>query len=628
MPSKMDSAWRAIINDPDKLDGIVSSMSRCMARMLSINDPDIARGKLTLGQALYSEKEHFPSRKQLDEVENIHRAMAFVYRAQRAANDLRICADRQTNVLLTAFKNVETFSNCWHFTRPKPESSKLKVGGIRRCIKHDVKTHVHKWLLECDAAMMIAFRDVERTNADEEQMLTLVQELAESIASRLTLSPEADDDQLSTESLTSRATQEVAANTVLHEESQRTDMEALSAFLVLARAGPRSEEGRMVLQDRRNLIHFVVRKPPVELGLRGVNAQHMNLALLARACAPEMDFQLRIELVHQWHERHGAFAAAAAVQAIQKLQLWSSKSSWEQPFIKVVYSPEETPLPGSVEMPRMPFMHSAIAWRFVPSSNQAGRSPFDWQQRRCVRMTSLVLQLLGHGGLERGVVCSSIVGPVATQAMFESRIVLDLLRHKLDAYSLGTKLLRFCENVSDKESHLDNVVSEATVHVSNFSLLELYSIFSPQSPALRSIMGEFTRRTRDHLTFSLPPQYVAFAYDAMAILLPIIRNRREHAGISWLRASNPLYDLLNMVPRVRTWTPLEGSLRLELDDLKDMPKTTRILLEELSKRSLLVEYKRSYLGNQRYSAKKAFVFDSAQLVAVLSGYPLVASVHE
>lgn len=624
----MDPVWRAIVNDPQKLDGIVNAMANCMGKVLSIKDPDVANGRLPLGKALYDEKEHFPTRSQLDEVENIQQAMGFVARAHLAAGQLRASATLGQNVLLTQFRDAETYCHSWLFTRPRRGTgdSQLKVGGLRRALYRDVKTLVYRWLMDCDAAMMVAFRDVDGVHNDHHQLTTLAHELSEGIACRLTLMPEEGSEQLSTESLTSRATQEVAANAFRLEESNRTDLIALRALETLAREGPGSECGKLIVQSKMHQIMYIVNKPPEELGLHGVNAQYMNLPLLARACDCGIDPQVVFNIVRQWHEWHGACTATAAAQAIQKLQLLASKSSWDRPFIKVLQKPEERPAAGAMAMPRMPFAHSAHRWVFVAATPQ--RTPFDWIQRRCVRLTSLVLQLLGHGALERGVVSASVVGPVATQAILEAQVVMEQLAVKLETYSLGTKLLRFCENVTDIESHLSRVMSDATLFVSHFSTLELLSIFSPQSPALRVIMGEFTRRTRIAMgnarTPIVPIKYVAFAYDAMAILLPVVRARRERLGIGVLQAVNPLRLLLYDVPIVRTWSPLHGSLHLDLETTRGVSPLLKPVLEDLARRQILVQYKRPYLGNQKKAPRKAFVFNSAQLLALLGGHPLDA----
>ena len=112
---------------------------------------------------------------------------------------------------------------------------------------------------------------------------------------------------------------------------------------------------------------------------------------------------------------------------------------------------------------------------------------------------------------------------------------------------------------------------------------------------------------------------MAFAYDAMAILLPVIDQRRKLMSIGIHQSTNPVASLLRRLECVRAWHPIKGSLQLTLDDLKHGPLLLRTVLRELARRKTLVEYKRPYLGKQKHSAKMAFVFDTVQLVQLLDG---------
>lgn len=629
----MDSinlAWHKALTDTDRLDAMVTSMSDCLAKVMHVKDPDLGASSPSLGRALYEERESFPTREQLDEVEIIYNAQRFVMQARRVAQTLRKDADARTNVLLTCFSGLESYCKSWKFERTRGEStSTLRVGGLRRALWRDVLDLVTRWLLKCDAAMMIAFEDVTHQRADEDRFMALVNDYAVWITSRLTLMPDEAEQLLSTESLQCRAAKELAPGSVVAEESHRSDLVALSCLETLAREGPRSERGKVILSTQLDILKYVLSKSPTELGLHGINAQHMNLALLRRACDPEVDVQVRADMVHQWQQLHGACTACAAAQAAQKLRLWVGKSSWTRPFMKVLYTPDEEAPVGSVEMPRTPFVHSARVWKFMPPvSTQC--TVFDWCSRRCVRLTSLVLQLVGHGGLERGVVSSSVVSPIATQAVLEAAVVLELLDMKREAYAAGTKLLLMCSNVCDRQSRVASLVDQALLHLSRFSLMELTAVFSQQSPALRAVLAELTFRTRvsigNYQTAPVVPHtYHAFAYDAIAILLPVIRSRREHAGLSPAQTINPLCELLRMVPRVRSWSPLQGSLKLELAEVDREPPLFKQVLQQLAARKLLVQYKRPYLGGKRHAARMAYVFDTPQLVAVLSGYRLIRS---
>ena len=112
-----------------------------------------------------------------------------------------------------------------------------------------------------------------------------------------------------------------------------------------------------------------------------------------------------------------------------------------------------------------------------------------------------------------------------------------------------------------------------------FSTLSL-SIFSSQSPALHAIQ-------RVHVTHAqqpdveMPQHYVCFAYDAMPILLPAIRNQRQRLGMSLLQT---ICNLLKAVPRVCGWEPTARQPPVELEDLKGQPKLLVHMLKEFAKR--------------------------------------------
>lgn len=633
----MDQTWRALVKDPVKLDALVEAMSKSMASFLHITNPEITTGMVPLGKCLYEQKNRFPTRDQLDEIDFIDRAFNFVMEAQRLATSLRMEAANSSNVLLAPFANKSPFKDSWTFTRPRGrKTTKVKVGGVAGSLYKDVIGCIYNWLLKCDLAMCLAFTDAATDPPFDDPahpagsvINQLALQLAEATARRAVMLPcpeweDESEDDLTTAALQRRASAEMDRTFVWAQESQRSDLEALRAFEVLAREGVKSPKGRRIMESSIALLAYVVKKPPVELGMKGENARRMDLSLLARACAPDLDIDVRCGLAQQWHLSHGGIAATAAQQAIQQIELWSRQQ--QKPFIKVLQPPpiegEPSSKPAGAPMPRMPFVNSQHDWHFV-TTTESQRARLDYTGSRVVRLVSMVLQLLGHGALEKGVIASHHVLGVATQATIETRCVLELLRIKRDGYALGTDLLKFCEDVSNYESHLSEHVEDALLHLSGFSMMELSSIFHSQSPALRLIMDEFTVRTRGHLmnqrTPCVPEEYVAFAYDAMAILLPVVDQRRKLMNITISQATSPVAVLLRRMDCVRGWHPIKGALHLTLDDLKDAPALVKPVLQELARRKKLVEYKRPYLGKQKHSAKMAFVFDTVQLVRLLAG---------
>ena len=629
---RTDTAWCRLMNNPEHLNALVDGMAKTMANVLTLRHHEIDNGKTPLGKVLYDQKEQFPTRQQLDELEEVQHALAFVRSAEQLANSIRLDANNGKNTVLAPYASGASFKHCWNFWRPRGKKhSKLRVGGIAQQLYKDVVDQMYDWILDCDEAMCVAHGDRGDEHDDARALpshvLNLFHKLARRMTRRVTLCPapageENDDDGLSTSALQSYATVEMARTSLQATHWQQNDLAALTEFHTLATEGARSCRGRAVLENSLHLLQYVVRTPPVELR-KGENAQRMNLVLLARACAPDVDIEVRCGIAQQWFAYHGACAATAARQAIQKLTLW--KVDERNPFIRVLQPPplddKPSSVPAGIKMPSMPFVCSPHEWRFT--SPQEGRKGLDYVARRVVRMTSMILQLLAHGAIERGVVASHMIVPTATHAWLEAKYVIDLLKLKRDKCSDGTSLLRFCEDVANYESDISSNVDDALLHVSYFSTFELMSIFHNQSPALRLIMDEFSNRTRTAMgnrgTPVVPAMYTAFAYDAMAILLPVIQHRRDMVGISVNQVRNPLAVLLNRIPTVKGWHPLKGTLRLTLEDLRAAGPLLLLALQELVGRKILVDYKRAYLGGQKRDAKKSFVFDTPQLVALLGG---------
>jgi len=117
----------------------------------------------------------------------------------------------------------------------------------------------------------------------------------------------------------------------------------------------------------------------------------------------------------------------------------------------------------------------------------------------------------------------------------------------------------------------------------------------------------------------MPEEYVGFAQDVMPILFRALQNRRNSIGVMPLQNASPLQQLLALIPKVRLWNPLLGSLQLDQHDLEHIPDSLSMILKELSDRKILCLYKRPYLGNQRHGPKKVFVFHTPSLVWVLQG---------
>ena len=153
---------------------------------------------------------------------------------------------------------------------------------------------------------------------------------------------------------------------------------------------------------------------------------------------------------------------------------------------------------------------------------------------------------------------------------------------------------------------------------------EIATTMNPLCNQWSSIAPSLTAKTLKHLSFKLPDEYVGFCQDMMPIIMRALRNRRDCIGVTALQSPSPLQQLLSLVPKVRLWNPLLGALHLDQHDLEFIPDSLSMMLKELSDRKILCQYKRPYIGNQRHSPQKKFVFHTPSLVWVLQGKRLPA----
>tara|TARA_Y100000768_G_scaffold374923_1_gene345199 strand:- start:19132 stop:21018 length:1887 start_codon:yes stop_codon:yes gene_type:complete len=624
--------YRSVVEDPDRLDRLVDGMAGMLASVLSIEDEIGNSGKCRLGKVLYEEKEHFPTRATLDLLEKILNAYNFCVDASTLC--AAICADakQEANVVLGQYTKHDSFYFGQTFTRTRGQTqTHLRVGGIGESLLNAVEEKVAEWLVRVDYAMCAAFVDhgdsQERASTCSpmgSEMMMLIDKLSTDIAQRLTLmEPERQPyNQLSARSLGARAGAELCRTSYQAEAEQQHDLAALRALEAVATNGSTGERVKAIIENTMHLIEYVVRRPPIELGMHGANATRMNLPLLAEACAPNLDTEVRCTLIQHWHECHGACAATAAQQAIIQIERWSQQQ--QPPFIEVLIDPATDPPSSAIAMPVLPFVEQRQNFFFANSGTRSTkRTGLDWMGRRVVRLTSLVWQLLGYEELERGVLSSRLVDPIVTAAVFQTHVVAEMLVQKRNSYALGQRLLGFAENISDAQSHLSDEVGHACCELSRFSAHEILAVFHMRSPVLPLVMRDLSIRTRtllNEMGHSMPPEYTAFASDALAIALPVIRDRRQCAGISLATRTNPISDLLRTVPKVREWSPLEGALWLHTDDLKRAAPMLKPVLKVLCKRQALVEWKRPYIrGSIGYAkhTKLAYVFETAQLVKLL-----------
>ena len=563
---------------------------------------------------------------------------------------MRAACAGQANLLLASFSREEPYpyyQECWRLVGTTP--SRLRVGGIGSALRDTVHTLTYEWLRACDHAMCAAFNDhgesaleTPQRFVDADRVQTF-DEICRTVAQRVSMMahPTLEGRELSVRLLEELGAEVLAKNAPSAEATKTCDLAALDTFLRVARLGLKDATGEIfdwartlprVVDDLR----YVLERPPVELCLHGANAAKMNLALLSRAVVPHhLDRFVRVDLLQLWHEQHGVFAAVAAQQAIEQIQRWSTGK--QKAFIGVLHtadvvrnpleaSPTTPPHANAVQMPEMPFVHQRRTWWFARQTVPQKRTGLDWIGRRIVRATSLIWQLLAYGELEVGVVATSVATPVLSQTAIEARIARGLVREKHSVESFANDLLALAASISDRESHHSRAVDHAMCTLGGFSAEELRQTFDHRSPLLPYVLAELEARTEARMLQTVPLGYTGFARDGLSIVLPIALAHRARLGLAFADPSNPLYDVLRTVPKVRAWTPLMGTLRLTVKDLKEGAPLARHVLDALRRCRVLVEWKRPWLDHARglRAPTHSYVFDTPQLMHVLGHLPVAA----
>jgi len=462
---------------------------------------------------------------------------------------------REKNVVVTPFALLRPFHTVMH-----SEEEGWELGNIGGKLCDCVCNYVMPWLIRLDEQLCrCGGREYGPMNAE---LRSLVEQFATAISNRHTLMqarpkliPEVDP--LTSRFLEMRAEVEFARSTPAAETLACVDLKALTHLLELATRGSKSVEAQRIISMQLEYISHVIKKPPSELGLHGAHADRMNLHLLDGILSPALRFQDKCAIVENWHLKHGAYAAHAIAQAQLRLRNWSPQK--HKGFIKVLEqccvdehgkcrNVDEEVYDYVIEC--MPWAHSNLRWRIMSKPRCATRTGLDADGERIVRFTSAVWQLIADGAFEQGVVASDIVKEVVKKVNIDSNLMILSIKQYIDWHGQGSKLLEMLEHLYDRESALSDQVRRALCEVRNFSTFDVFSVFNV--PAQRDpVLHALSNRTREHMVAKVPAAYTRFAIEALAILLPLLRQQREALVISPLTTPSNMGELLRSVPGLR-----------------------------------------------------------------------------
>ncbi|MEL0187629.1 MAG: hypothetical protein VXA08_02310 [Alphaproteobacteria bacterium] len=580
-----------------QIDGIVDAVARLLGDFLAITDDELP-GHASLAQELHDGILYFPTRQKLDLLQNLLQAYEFTVAVHDALTTLCDACAASDHVELGVHAENALYYTCRNFAKPRGDHIREAViGGHGGKLAAELKTHVVAWLSACDRMMCSQYATaiVECEDAHVDRFIAV---LAARISRRLTRTePAYELGRLTPAFFEGINRDEFERCRDYGQVSTHADLHALHTLLAMIE----QTTDVYAIMKNASTVRRLVDQPPVELA-----TAKLNLALLRRACHDGVDARVRLELFQRWTAQHAGAASGALRAAIDKITQWTAH---RQPFINLLTN-------DGVRLPRQTFMKTPVL-RIAPRATRTG---LDAVGQRIVRLSSLIWSLAANGTIATTTpIASHVIHPVAISALYETRLVSSLLLQSRDKLFPGQRLLSFVQNLNDSQSLLDDAVYAAICRVSRHSIDEIVNVVHPESPIYPQILGELAIRTRDACPVRIPSRYSAFVGDALAVVVPILMQRRARLGIRFGQPSNAVADMLRTVARVRSWTPADGTLMLTKAELRKASPLTRQLLEALCREGHLCAMKRPYnRKTKKYATRELLAFDSALLRRVLA----------
>jgi hypothetical protein len=162
-------------------------------------------------------------------------------------------------------------------------------------------------------------------------------------------------------------------------------------------------------------------------------------------------------------------------------------------------------------------------------------------------------------------------------------------------------------------SHMEEDVREAAVALGEFSLAEIFKRYARRADEGHAqLRGALVSMAADKMIFKPADKYEQWFPVAIDMLLPILTQLRQSAGIACGVAPSTLGEVLRLLKPVRDWQPSDGPLKITAGEAY-VPQVKSALLRLKGEGSPLVKYSRP-----KRSTVMCWVFDPVLLARVLN----------
>ncbi len=447
---------------------------------------------------------------------------------------------------------------------------RVEFAGIGIKLHGEVHQLVVEWLYALDAQIREQFGiPMGHASTPDVSFVTCLENFATLIANRVVHFEDARSDP--SQKLCSRGCEHLAqlqhfrcqfyAQNAIHN-----DIDGMRALIKVARDG--------VLPEKRDVLMALLIKPPPEL-----------LSLLP-SVARDMEFAPLCMALGQGGSpaQIAAWREAVPTESLCMLleRAIPSAQAWREPSSGFLQTLRHDATPRKFHLPPMRWVdgNATESWSLLPRLlHEHRRVGLDPTGARIVLMASALMQIdADERFFVPGVVRCDIVQRCAQREMNRASHAFKHLREQLRPFTAGIEWdTSLTELTQWNGSHLESDVRHAASVLGGYSVHELERRFDPRFNDYRC--DALMQRVVDRMVVKPQPGYLTWCELSLQFLFPILKEMRNSIGLADNIATNPMGDLLRLLPQVRQWAPGGGALQITCRDAYDAPLVKDALIK-------------------------------------------------
>ena len=492
-------------------------------------------------------------------------------------------------------------------TRVVDRHPAITVGGLGLKLLDVVKQAAGDWLYNLDAMIRAQFDISLERRLNDMSVTSVVDQFATLIAKRVVLLEGPGDDP--TQKLSTRGFERISKiqYVTCEDDASRQRQADVRAMRDIARLA--NEKGYRPLY-KQPLVDFLVAPCPELLKALPRVAVDMQFDALCAA------LEGRATEVEAALERWRASVPTESLCLLLESAIKAAQE-WRRSFLTCLRCDDtqgrrrSLPAQGWVDSVQI------ARWSLVSSTTHVQRrTGLDPTGLRIVLMCSALTQLNGDGRFfVPGVVCCKMMSKVCTVQESYAAYAYNALSEQIYPYMTGEPWRSACAKLANWQgSHVEDDVRQAATALAGFSVTEMVERYgSRRDNHDRAISNDaLVRMTTDKMVFKPAAQYEQWFPIATELLLPILAQLRQSAGVACGVAPSALGEVLRLLKPVREWQPSDGPLKITAGEAY-VPQVKSALLRLKGEGSPLVKYSRPKKSTVMY-----WVFDPELLACTLN----------